>query len=138
MRQKLSEAKDGDMVSILRTFVKENEDLRRRVTITEAVPLPFEPSEDNVIDRIVQNERLGDHGHRSMAEIFVVLGGTFELRAMKEGEDNWSSREVRAGDVIIVPPGIVHTFISKTDDCRLKVYTSAPFNESETFDRKLD
>lgn len=70
----------------------------------------------------------GRHTHRGAAEQFFVLDGE---GIVEVGDD---MHEVRAGSLIVVPPGVPHNVIGTSDQPPLRLFytlTVAPGHESD-------
>jgi mannose-6-phosphate isomerase-like protein (cupin superfamily) len=67
------------------------------------------------------------HYHRDSEEIYFLLegGGVMEI----DGE----SREVEAGDAVLIPPGARHTLRAGTEGARLLCCCAPPYRHEDTF-----
>ncbi len=62
------------------------------------------------------------HRHTSKHNMFIVEAGRLLVDIWREGMDEPDSGELRAGDQLVVPPGVYHRFKALTDVEAYEVY----------------
>src|SRR5262245_25857929 len=104
------------VLALMRTAVRDAEGIKRAVTPAEPgqsfLDAPLFRSEEMVILNATLEPRLRSpaHDHRMWAVIGIYEGqedNTFYHRAA-DGIEEVSRREVRAGDAILLAPGVIH------------------------------
>ena len=63
----------------------------------------------------------GDHYHKLNTEAFYVISGEFEVAA-KQNEIT-EKYSFKAGDMFLIPPGIIHSFFYKEETCLISMYS---------------
>jgi quercetin dioxygenase-like cupin family protein len=84
------------------------------------------------IETLKPGIRLGDHSHRKPDhfEIFFVVSGEASLISGPDTGTDFQRRKAKKGSVIIIPPGIAHTFLGEETFTIVPVST-IPFNETD-------
>ena len=67
------------------------------------------------------------HYHARTEEIYLLTGGGGVL------EVDGASREVSAGDAVLIPPGAWHELVAGTEGARLLCMCAPPYSHDDTF-----
>jgi len=67
------------------------------------------------------------HYHARTEEIYLVTAGSGVLEVAGE------SREVAAGDAVLIPPGAWHELVAGADGARLLCMCAPPYSHDDTF-----
>lgn len=80
---------------------------------------------------------LGNHSHNNKVEVFFLLCGEVErLITLSLGEEKKEFSHIPSGSMIVMPPGVVHTFFLSPGS-RMLCYASERFDPNDMPTMKL-
>lgn len=80
---------------------------------------------------------LGNHYHDWKTEVFIILSGEGDLITADRNGEHRRERPVGPGDVVVMPPGVAHTFFL-IPGSEMLCYSTERFDPSDMKPLKLD
>jgi mannose-6-phosphate isomerase-like protein (cupin superfamily) len=59
-------------------------------------------------------EKRGGHYHKSTTELFYIIDGEIDIEVMSQSAESAKRMRIGAGDIVVIEPGEIHTFICRT------------------------
>lgn len=78
----------------------------------------------------VRGGTCSEHYHRARYNAFYVLSGRLLIRTKHYG-GKWREETRVAGDVLVIPPGVVHQFEGLTEGAALEMYYPGEVSEHD-------
>jgi hypothetical protein len=98
--------------------------------VFEYSKLPWQPLRMYLLQDFVDGTTRGNHAHKTLSQIIVMVSGTIDL-VIYRGEESFTYNLSRESGEILLSPGTWRVFSNASPDAVVLVLADSPYDESD-------